>query len=136
LLIGPKIPRLLRKPKAHHVHKDLPPFPVLSQFKPVHTLTFHFLKLYFNTSRDSSVGIATGYGLDDLMIRARFPAGDGNFSLLYCVQPPIQWVRGVLSLRVKRPGLEADHSPPSSAEVKECVELYFHSSNTSSWRGA
>jgi hypothetical protein len=33
-------------------------------------------------------------------------------------QPPIQWVPGVLSLRVKRPGREADHSPPSSAEVK------------------
>jgi hypothetical protein len=26
--------------------------------------------------------------------------------------------------------------PPSSAEVKECVELYFHSRNTPSWRGA
>jgi hypothetical protein len=25
---------------------------------------------------------------------------------------------GALSLRVKRPGREADHSPPSSAEVK------------------
>jgi hypothetical protein len=34
---------------------------------------------------------------------------------------------GALSLRVKRPGREADHSPPSSAEVKECVELYLHS---------
>jgi hypothetical protein len=31
---------------------------------------------------------------------------------------------------------EADHSPPSSAEVKECVELHFHSPNTPSWRGA
>jgi hypothetical protein len=28
---------------------------------------------------------------------------------------------------VKRPGREANHSPPSSAEVKEYVELYFHS---------
>jgi hypothetical protein len=27
---------------------------------------------------------------------------------------------------VKRLGYEADHSPPSSAEVKECVELYLH----------
>jgi hypothetical protein len=27
-------------------------------------------------------------------------------------------------LGVKRPGREADHSPQSSAEVKECVELY------------
>jgi hypothetical protein len=42
-------------------------------------------------------------------------------------QPPIQWVTGALSLGVKRPGREADHLPPSSAEVKECVELYLHS---------
>jgi hypothetical protein len=34
-------------------------------------------------------------------------------------QPPIQWVPGALSLGVKRPRREADHSPPSSAEVKE-----------------
>jgi len=33
------------------------------------------------------------------------------------IQPPIQWVLGALSLGVKRPGREADHSPPSSAEV-------------------
>jgi hypothetical protein len=33
-------------------------------------------------------------------------------------QPPIQWVSGALSLGVKRPWREADHSPPSSAEVK------------------
>jgi hypothetical protein len=34
-------------------------------------------------------------------------------------RPPIQWVPGALSLGVKRPMREADHSPPSSAEVKE-----------------
>jgi hypothetical protein len=34
------------------------------------------------------------------------------------IQPPIQWVPGALSLGVKRPVREADHSPPSSAEVK------------------
>jgi hypothetical protein len=33
-------------------------------------------------------------------------------------QPPIQWVPRALSLGVKRPGHESDHSPPSSAEVK------------------
>jgi hypothetical protein len=32
-------------------------------------------------------------------------------------QPAIQWVPEALSLEVKRPVLEADHSPPSSAEV-------------------
>jgi hypothetical protein len=51
-------------------------------------------------------------------------------------QPPIQWVPGALSLGVKRPGSEADHSPPTSAEVKECMQLYLHSPNTPSWRGA
>jgi hypothetical protein len=33
-------------------------------------------------------------------------------------------------------GREADHSHPSSAEVEEWVELYLHSPNTPSWRGA
>jgi hypothetical protein len=37
-------------------------------------------------SRDSSVGIALGYGLDDRGSRVRFPAGAGNFSLHYRVQ--------------------------------------------------
>jgi hypothetical protein len=32
--------------------------------------------------------------------------------------PPIQWVQAVLSPGVKQLGHEADHSPPSSAEVK------------------
>jgi hypothetical protein len=34
-------------------------------------------------------------------------------------QPPTQWVPGALSLGVKRQRRESDHSPPSSAEVKE-----------------
>jgi hypothetical protein len=77
-------------------------------------------------SRDSSVGIALDYGLDDRGSRVRFPAGTGNFSLHYRVQngseathPPIQWVSGALSLGVKQQGREADILPPSSAEVKE-----------------
>jgi hypothetical protein len=64
--------------------------------------------------------IATAYGLEiflfDTMSR---PA-------LELTQPPIQWVQRILSLGVKRPGSEADHSPPSSAEIKECVEVYLH----------
>jgi hypothetical protein len=38
-------------------------------------------------------------------------------------QPPFQWVPGALSLGVKRPGREADHSPPSSAEVEDMVDI-------------
>jgi hypothetical protein len=51
-------------------------------------------------------------------------------------QPPIQWVPGALSLGVKRSGRESNHSPESSAEVKECVELYLHSRDKPSWHSA
>jgi hypothetical protein len=73
----------------------------------------------------------------------RFLAGDGNFSLHYRVQNgsgdhPASYPMSIraLSVGVKRPGSEADHSPPSDAEVKECVELYLNSLNVPSWRGA
>jgi hypothetical protein len=93
--------------------------------------------------RDISAGTALGYGLDDRGSRVRFPAGAGNFSLHHRVQngsgahPPSYPTGTRRSFPgVKRPGPEADHSPPSSAEVKWWVELYFHSPNTPSWRGA
>jgi hypothetical protein len=101
----------------------------------------HLLHAHWNY--DSSVGIALGYGLDDQGSRVWFLAGAGDFSLHCCVQngsgaypAPMEWVPGDTSLGVKRPGREADHSPPSSAEVKEWVELHTHSPNTPSWCGA
>jgi hypothetical protein len=37
-------------------------------------------------------------------------------------QPPIQWLPGALSPRLKLPERGADHSPPTSAEVKKmCI---------------
>jgi hypothetical protein len=39
--------------------------------------------------------------------------------VLGLTQPPVQWVPGTLSPGVKRPGREAYHSPPTSAEVKK-----------------
>jgi hypothetical protein len=75
--------------------------------------------------------------------RVRFPAGAGNFSFPHRFQNgsgahPASYPmgNGALYPGVKRPGCEADHSPSSTAEVKECVELYLHSPNTSSRRGA
>jgi hypothetical protein len=64
--------------------------------------------------------------------------GAGNFSLNHHVHNgsgahPASYPKGN---RSSFPGGEADNSPPSSAEVKEWVELYFHSPNTPSWRGA
>jgi hypothetical protein len=65
--------------------------------------------------------------------RVRFPGGGGGGEIfifttasrtaLRPTQPPIQWVPGALSPVVRRPGREAHHSPPSNAEVKECMEL-------------
>jgi hypothetical protein len=74
-------------------------------------------------SRDSVVGIATSYGLDDRVVGVRVPVVSRIFSTssrpaLGSTQPPIQFVPGTLSLGVKRPGREAVDSPPSSAEVK------------------
>jgi hypothetical protein len=37
--------------------------------------------------------------------------------VLWPTQPPIQWIPETLSPGVKRPGREADHSPPSSADA-------------------
>jgi len=55
--------------------------------------------------------------------------------VLWSTQTPIQWVPGALSLGVKWHGREADHSPPSSFEVKN-VWSYTSTPHTSSWRGA
>jgi hypothetical protein len=66
-----------------------------------------------------------GYGLNDRGSMVRFPRGLGIFLFITAsrtalgpTQPPIQWVPGTLSLEVKRPAREADHSPTSSADVK------------------
>jgi hypothetical protein len=73
-------------------------------------------------SRDSVVGIATGYRLDDRGVGVRVPVGSRIFSMssrpaLGSTQHPIQWLPVVLW--VKRPGHEADHTTPTSAEVKK-----------------
>jgi hypothetical protein len=64
-----------------------------------------------------------GYGLDDRGFESRqdlgiFLSATASRTALGPTQPPIQWLPGALSLGVKRPGRETDHSPPSSAEIK------------------
>jgi hypothetical protein len=75
-------------------------------------------------SRDSVVGIATGYGLDDRGVAIRVPVGS---RILSSPCPDRLWGPpnllsngnwGLFPPGVKRPGYEADHSPPS-AEVKK-----------------
>jgi hypothetical protein len=65
-----------------------------------------------------------GYGLDDRGFESRQELGILLFATasrptLRPTQPLIQWVQGALSLEVKRPGCEADHSTPPNAEVKK-----------------
>jgi hypothetical protein len=77
-------------------------------------------------SRGSSVSIVSDYGLDDRAIGVRTPAEARIFPLasvsrpsLGPTQPPVQWVPGGPFPGGKaRPGRDADHSPPSSVEVK------------------
>ena len=78
-----------------------------------------------NRGRDSSVGIATSYGLDGPGNESRWGQVFPHTSrpVLGPTQLPIQWVRG-LSLGVKRPGRGVDHPLPFSAEVEGKVELY------------
>jgi hypothetical protein len=78
-----------------------------------------YLRNYW--SRLSSGSIVPDYGLGD---RGSIPGrGKGFFSLtsvsrpaLGPTQPPVQW-GGPLPVGKARPGRNADHSPPSSAEV-------------------
>jgi hypothetical protein len=86
-------------------------------------------------SRDSSVSMATSSGLDYRVIGVRIPPRLGIFLFatasrlaLGPTQPPIQWGTGVSFRGIKRPGRDADHSPPSGAKVKEYVKLYLESS--------
>jgi hypothetical protein len=102
-----------------------------------------YLCIIQTESRDSSVGITTGSGLDDRPSSVQFPVRAGNFSLHHRVQNgsgahPASYpvVPGDLSLEVKRPGREANHSPPSSAEVKNAWSYTSTLPNTSSWHGA
>jgi hypothetical protein len=84
--------------------------------------------------RESAVGIATRYGLDgpgiESWLGSRFSApvqtGPGAYPASYAMD------NGSFP-GVKRPGRGVDHSPPSSVEVKEKVELYLYSTSGPSW---
>jgi hypothetical protein len=76
-------------------------------------------------SRGSSVSIVSDYGLDDRAIGVRSPAEAKDFSSSLCVQTgsgahPTSYTMGIggpFPGAKARPGRDADHSPPSSAEV-------------------
>jgi len=79
--------------------------------------------------RDSSVGIATRYGLDG-------PGIESRWGEIFRTRPNRPWCPSNLLYNghrisfpgVKRPERVVDHPPLSSAEVKERAELYLYSS--------
>jgi hypothetical protein len=67
-----------------------------------------------------TTGWTTGRsGFDSRWGQRIFPLASVSRPALGPTQPPVHWVPGVLSPGVKaRPGRDADHSLPSSAEVE------------------
>jgi hypothetical protein len=90
---------------------------VASQYHKQIRIILHELR---NILTDETISRDTARG------RGCFPVGGGKilFSSTACrpalgpTQPRIQWLPTTLPPRVKRPGCDADHSPPSIAEVK------------------
>jgi hypothetical protein len=91
------------------------------------------LLVYYYMDMGWTIGVL---GFDSRLRLGIFLSTAASRTVLGPTQPPIQWVPGVLSVGVKRLRLQADHSPPSSTEVKECVELYLHSPSRPPWRVA
>ena len=78
----------------------------------------------YMVGRNSSAGIVTCYGLNGSGIEYRWGQNFSHLSrpVLGPTQPIIQWTQGLFP-RTKRPRCCFNHLPPSSAEVKERVEL-------------
>jgi hypothetical protein len=89
-------------------------------------------------------GVANGYWLDDRAVGVRVPLVSRMFTSLYrsdllwsppSLKPPIQWVPWSLCPGVNRQGREANHLPPTSAEVKKSGSMK-PLPHMSSWRSA
>jgi hypothetical protein len=91
------------------------------------TCTYFFFQVIYvyAMGRDSSVGIATRYGLDGPGIEYRWRRDFPYRSIPTPGTHPASYTRGTgLLPKIKRPGRGVDHPPPSIAEVKERIELY------------
>ena len=84
-------------------------------------------------SRYSSVGITTSYGFDGPGIESRLGARFSAPVQTGSEAHPASYTMGTGSFQgIKRTGCGVDHSHPSSAKVKERVELYLYSLSGSS----
>jgi hypothetical protein len=97
------------------------------------TLSLHIQNISINHTINYKTWIwATGWTIRVLGFNSQQGLGIFLFTTastmtLRPTQPPIQCIPGALSLEVKKPGHEADHSTPSSAKDKEYMEPYLHS---------
>jgi len=91
------------------------------------------IKCMYWSGWDISVGIATCDGLDGPEIESRWGRDILHLSrpALRPTQPPIRWVPGLSWGKVA--GAWRWPSTPSSAKVKERVELYLYSPSGPSW---
>jgi hypothetical protein len=85
--------------------------------------------LTFN-KRGSSVSIVTRLRggrlrFDSRQEQRNFLFASASRPALGSTQTPIQWVTGALFPGLKRPGCEADYSPPSRADVKNSWRYTF-----------
>jgi hypothetical protein len=93
-------------------------------------------------SRDSVVGIATGYRLDDRGVGVRVPVGSRIFSsprrpdrLWGPTQPPIQWVPWALSPGVSGRGVKLTTHLQLVLRSRKCGSIHSLP-RTPSWRSA
>jgi hypothetical protein len=106
----------------------------IPQYSKLHTHTTYFCDPGSSVSIVST-GWTTGRSRFDPRQRQRiFPLASVSRPALGPTQPPVQWVTWVLSPGVTRPGRDADHSPPCSAEIENDYELYLLSPQAPSWR--
>jgi hypothetical protein len=90
------------------------------------------LSIHLNVGRHSSVGIATRYGLDGPGVESRW--GGETYHTRpdrACGSPSLLYIEYRVFTGVKAAEAWRWPSTPSSAEVKERVELYFYTSGPS-----
>jgi hypothetical protein len=98
-----------RSPKTWYSHENL-------KISPFITISTYIQESAW-LSRYSD-GLRTGRPGFDSRHGKIFPFSTASRPAVGPSQPPIQWVQRAVYPGVKRPACEADHSPPSSADVR------------------